>query len=92
MLASRSIDVLVAILALCQVAVAFYPFTPDYRCIQDPKCDPSRKSHVASVEGRTTSLKLKQRVPKVSLTQHYLLTMLIQTVLGVARYPDPQPW
>lgn len=69
MLASRGIDVLVAILALCQVTVAFYPFVPDYRCIRDPTCDPSGSLHVESVVERATTLKLKQRLPKVSISQ-----------------------
>jgi hypothetical protein len=68
MLASRGIDVLVAILALCQVTVAFYPFRPDYVCFRDPKCDPSGSVHVESVEGRATTLKLKQRLPEVSIS------------------------
>lgn len=91
MLSTKVVNVLVAIIAFCEVAVAFYPFTPDYRCIRDPKCDPSGLLNVPSVEGRATTLKLKQRLPEVGLIPSSLLTILIEAVLGATSYPGPSP-
>lgn len=64
MLATKAINTLVGILTLCQLAVAFFPWTPDYICARDPSCHPSKPS-VPAVDGRTTTIKLKQRLPEV---------------------------
>lgn len=86
MLFTKGNDVLVAILALCQGTAAFYPYIPDYRCVRDPNCDPSGNPNVPSVEGRATTLKLSQRLPKVGLLQFSVRRRYANSFLAVVRF------
>ncbi len=63
---------LVAAVALAHAATAFHPWYPDYRCAEMNTCPSSKKRameerDVANLVG--TSLKIVQRLPKVSCQQ-----------------------
>jgi hypothetical protein len=92
MLATKAINTLVGLLAFCQLAVAFYPWTPDYRCARDPNCHHSKRSNVPEVDGRATTFKLRQRLPEVSsISLNQLLAVLTEAVLGAAGCPSSSP-
>ena len=89
MVATKAINTLLGILTLCQLAVAFFPWEPDYRCARDPNCHPSKPS-VPAVDGSTTTFKLKQRLPEVRfILSNQLSTMLTKAVFETACCPSP---
>jgi hypothetical protein len=63
-------QVLFAFLSSIQLAQAFYPWTPAYRCILDHTCIASKRELEAEAEAAVDvrgedSLKIIQRVPEV---------------------------
>lgn len=64
---------LVAVATLAPAVSAFFPWVPDYRCLEDKTCQTAKRGIEARIAGpvdavpNTHSFKIIQRKPKVAL-------------------------